>query len=173
MIGQSTDPRNLIMGGLDTLWGAVSLLGAANNYSNYYLCLAKSSAATKDVAVLTSEGPNTIIAFTGYGDFGGQEPKRVPRTHILRMGDKLIRTRQLDRNDGGGLLAAPEKVSDLKIRSEFCRSASPSRVQGACGLHGGNEHTPRAIASEGVHSVRRCGPASLFGSFRPSAPIRS
>jgi hypothetical protein len=36
----------------------------------------------------------------------------------------LIRTRQLGRNDGGGLLVAPEKGFDLKPRSESCRRST-------------------------------------------------
>jgi hypothetical protein len=103
---------------------------------------------------------------------GGQELQCVCAAHIIRMADKLIRTRQLDRNDGRGLRIAPENGSHPKLQSESCRSASPSRVQDedVCGLHGGNEHTPRAIASDGVRPPRRCGPASLLGSLRPNAP---
>jgi hypothetical protein len=100
----------------------------------------------------------------------GRNPSASWRRYILRMVDKLIWTRQLDRNSGRCLLAAPGKGSDRNLWSESCSSASPSRVQDACGFHAGNEHTLRAIASDGVHSPRRCGPASLFGCLRPNAP---
>jgi hypothetical protein len=141
------------------------------------LSLDKTSSATKNGAILGSEGLNTIsIASKEHGDFGRQDPRdpgtrgRVRRTYIyIRTGGKLVRTRQLDHNGGGGLPIAPEKGPDLRLPNEFCRSAFPSRVQDACGPHGSNEHTPRAIASDGVHSPRQCGPVGLVGSFRPNA----
>ena len=49
------------------------------------------------------------------------------RTYIykLRTGGKLVWTRQLDRNDGGGLPIAAAKGTDLRLPNEFCRSAFP------------------------------------------------
>jgi|ERR1700730_4524233 len=76
---------------------------------------------------------------------------RVRRAYILRMGGKLIRTRRLDRNDGAIRRVARQKVPDPKLRNESCRQVSPSQVRDACDPHDGNEHTPRAIASDGVH----------------------
>jgi hypothetical protein len=75
------------------------------------------------------------------------------RTYI-RMGEKLVRIRRLDRNDGAALRAAAEQRPDPKLRNESCRQVSPSQVRDAFGPHDGNEHTPRAIASDGVHSQR-------------------
>src|SRR6202165_3312412 len=134
----------------------------------------KLSSATKNCAILGSEGLNTIsIASTGHGDFGRQGGARAAHIYIyIRTGGKLVRTRQLDRNGGGGLPIAPEKGPDLRLPNEFCRSAFPSPVRDACGPHGSNEHIPRAIVSDGVHSPRQCGPVGLVGSFRSNAPPR-
>src|SRR6266436_6499484 len=62
------------------------------------------------------------------------------------------------------------KGPDPKLRNESCRQVSPSQVRDACGPHDGNEHTRRAIASDGVHSAQQCGPAGLVCSFPPTAP---
>src|SRR5207245_3852693 len=43
---------------------------------------------------------------------------------------------------------APVKGLDPKLRNEFCPQVSPSQVRDAYGPHDGNEHTPRAIASQ-------------------------
>lgn len=76
----------------------------------------------------------------------------------------------LDCNDGAALRVAPVKGPDPKLRNEFCPQVSPSQVRDACGPHDGNEHTLRAIVSDGVHSVQPCGPKGLFCSFPPTAP---
>ena len=76
----------------------------------------------------------------------------------------------LDCNDGAALRVAPVKGPDPKLWNEFCPQVSPSQVRDACGPHDGNEHTLRAIVSDGVHSVQPCGPAGLVCSFPPSAP---
>src|SRR5438309_6400975 len=81
-----------------------------------------------------------------------------------------IRTRPLDCNDGAARRVAPEKGPDPKLRNESCRQVSPSQVRDACGPHDGNEHTRRAIASDGVHSAQQCAPAGLVCSFPPTAP---
>src|ERR1700738_1512063 len=39
--------------------------------------------------------------------------------YILRMGGKLVWTRQLDRTGGGGRPVAPEKGPDLRLSNEF------------------------------------------------------
>jgi hypothetical protein len=49
---------------------------------------------------------------------------------------------------------APVKGPDPKLRNEFCPQVSPSQVRDASGPHDGNEHTLRAIVSDGVHSVQ-------------------
>ena len=95
----------------------------------------------------------------------------VQHTYILRMGGKSIRTRRLDRNDGAARRVAHEKGPDPKPLNESCRQVSPSQVRDAFGPHDGNEHTPRAIASDGVHSTQQCGPAGLVCSFRPNVPL--
>ena len=76
----------------------------------------------------------------------------------------------LDCNDDAALRVAPVKELDPKLRNEFCPQVSPSQVRDACGPHDGNEHTLRAIVSDGVHSVQPCGPGGLFCSSPPSAP---
>lgn len=93
----------------------------------------------------------------------------VELTCIYIKDRKSIRVRPLDRNDGAALLAAPEQGLDPKLRNESCRQASPSQVRDACGPRDGNEHTRRAIASDGVHSAQQCGPAGLVYSFPPTA----
>jgi hypothetical protein len=88
--------------------------------------------------------------------------------YILRTGEKSIRARPLDRNDGAARLAAPEQGLDPKLLNESCRQASPSQVRDAFGPRDGNEHTRRAIASDGVHSAQQYGPAGLVYSFPPT-----
>jgi hypothetical protein len=87
------------------------------------------------------------------------------------MGGKSIRTRRLDRTDGAARRVGPGTGLDPKLLNEFCCSVCPSQVRDACGPHDGNEHTPRAIASDGVHSAQARGPVGLVGSFRPNAPL--
>jgi len=82
----------------------------------------------------------------------------------------LVRIRQPDRTGGAALPVAPLNGPDPKLRIEFCRQVSPSQVRDACGPHDGNEHTRRAIASDGVHSAQQCGPAGLVCSFPPTSP---
>ena len=78
---------------------------------------------------------------------------------------------RLDLNDGAALRVAPVKESDPKPRNESCGQVSPSQVRDASGPHDGNEHTLKAIVSDGVHSVQPCGPKGLFCSFPlPTAP---
>jgi hypothetical protein len=137
----------------DCHWGANSV----GLFSFQYLSLAKTTSATKNGAILGRAGVNTIsIASTGHRDFGGQGPVRACRAHtyILRTGGKLIRIRQLDRNDAGGLPIAPEKGPNLRLPNEFCRSAFPSRVRDACGPHGSSEYTQRADVSGGVRQLQ-------------------
>ena len=86
------------------------------------------------------------------------------------MGEKLVRIRQPGRNDDAARPVDHEKERAPRRWSEFCSPGFPSPTQDACGPHGGNEHTRRAIASDGVHSPRQCGPVGLVGSFRPNAP---
>src|SRR5215510_5692854 len=85
-------------------------------------------------------------------------------------GRKSIRTMPLDCNDGGALRVALVKGLDPNRRNEFCPQVSPSQVRDAYGPHDGNEHTRRAIASDGVHSAQLCGPGGLVYSFPPTAP---
>ena len=87
------------------------------------------------------------------------------------MGEKLVRIRQPGRNDDAARPVDPEKERAPRWWSEFCSPGFPSPTQDACGPHGGNEHTRRAIASDGVHSPRQCGPAGLVGNFRSNAPL--
>src|SRR5258707_10473534 len=97
---------------------------------------------------------------------------RNPSAHIyayIKDGTS-IRTRPLDCNDGAARRVVPVKGPDPKLRNESCRQVSLSRVRDACGPHDGNEHTWRAIASDGVHSAQQCGPAGLVCSFPPTAP---
>ncbi len=90
--------------------------------------------------------------------------------HIYRTGGKSIRTRPLDCNDGAARRVAPANGPDPKLRSASCLQVSLSRVRDAYGPHDGNEHTRRAIASDGVHSAQQSGPAGLAYSFSPNAP---
>ena len=62
----------------------------------------------------------------------------------------------LDCNGGAALRVAPVEGPGPKLRNEFCRQVSPSQVRDASGPHDGNEHTLRAIVSDGVHSVIQC-----------------
>ena len=66
----------------------------------------------------------------------------------------LVRIRQPDRTGGAALRVAPEKECDPRLWRKFCRSALPSRVQGACGPRGSSGHTRRGVASDGVHRAR-------------------
>ncbi len=90
--------------------------------------------------------------------------------HIYRTGGKSIRTRPLDCNDGAARRVAPANGPDPKLRSASCLQVSLSQVRDAYGPHDGNEHTRRAIASDGVHSAQQSGPAGLAYSFSPNAP---
>ena len=54
-------------------------------------------------------------------------------TYILRIGEKSIRTRRLDRNDGAARRVAPEQEPDPKLESESCRQVSPSQVRDESG----------------------------------------
>jgi hypothetical protein len=49
-------------------------VGNTNKMDLVYLCLAKSSAATKNETLLDRAGLNVIIVSTEHPDFGGQEP---------------------------------------------------------------------------------------------------
>jgi hypothetical protein len=91
--------------------------------------------------------------------------------NILRMGGESIRTRRLDRNDGAARRVAPGKGLDPNLLNESCRSVFPSGVRDEYDPHDGREHTPRASASDGIHSAQQCGPAGLVCSFRPNAPL--
>jgi hypothetical protein len=77
--------------------------------------------------------------------------------HIYKDRRKSIRTRPLDRNDGAVHRVAAVKGPDRKPWNESCRQVSPFQVRDACGPHDGNEHTLRAIVSDGVHSAQQCG----------------
>ena len=93
--------------------------------------LAKTVAGRKKARFLGREGPNTIIASTAHGDFGGQESVCVARIYI-RTDEKSVRTRRLDRSGGGGLQVAPTKGLDPKLPRGSCRSAS-TRVRPIAG----------------------------------------
>ena len=81
---------------------------------------------------LGREGPNTIIASTAHGDFGGRNPcARAARIYI-GTGEKSVRTRRLDRSGGGGLQVVPTKGLDPKLPRGSCRSAS-TRVRPIAG----------------------------------------
>jgi hypothetical protein len=120
--------------------------------------------------VLGRVGLNTIIASVEHEDSGGHVPECAWSADIQRTGGKSIGARPLDCNDGAARRVAPVKRPDPKLRNESCRQVSPSQVRDACGPHDGNEHTRRAIASDGVHSAQQCGPAGLVCSFPPTAP---
>jgi len=47
------------------------------------------------------------------------------------MGGKAIRTRRLDRTDGGARRIAPEQRSDPKLQNESCSQVLPSQVRDA------------------------------------------
>jgi len=82
------------------------------------LSLAKTSSASKNGAILGHEGVNTIsIASTEHRDLGRKGRVRAcgAHTYLLRVGERLIRTRQLDRNRAGGLPIAPEKGPNLRL----------------------------------------------------------
>src|SRR6267378_6568351 len=79
--------------------------------------------------------------------------RHIRHTYI-RMGEKLVWIRQPGRNDDAARPVDPEKERAPRWWSEFCSPGFPSPTQDACGPHGGNEHTRRAIASDGVHSPR-------------------
>ena len=91
-------------------------------------------------------------------------PRGNPRAaymYLLRMGElgrfrdaTLVRIRQPDHTGGAVLPVADEKRRDLKLWSEFCRLAFPSRVRDACGLLGSSEYTPRAGVSGGVRQLQ-------------------
>ena len=69
--------------------------------------------------------PNTIIASTAHGDFGGQESVCACARVYIRTGEKSVWTRLLDRSGGGGgLQVAPTKGLDQKLPRGSCRSAS-------------------------------------------------
>jgi hypothetical protein len=117
------------------------------------------SAGTKNGAVLGGVGLNSIIASIQHEDSDGKEPECAWSAHIyyIRTGGKSVRTRRLDRIDGAARRVAPGKGLDPKLQNESCRQVSPSQVRDARGPHGGNEHTPRAIASDGVQlQFRTC-----------------
>jgi hypothetical protein len=64
------------------------------------LSLAKTSSATKNSAILGSEGLNTIsISSTEHGDFGSRDSCARAAHIYIRTGGRLVRTRPLDRND--------------------------------------------------------------------------
>jgi hypothetical protein len=134
------------------------------------LVVSQNSSRDQNGTVLAREGPNTTLASKQHEDFGGERKPCAPAAQYMLMGGKSIRTRPLGRNDGAARRVGPEKGLDPKLLNEFCCSVFPSQVRNACGPHGGNEHTPRAIASDGVHSAQTRGPAGLGGSFRSNAP---
>jgi len=88
----------------------------------------------------------------------------------IRTGGNLIWTRQLDRSGGGDLPIVPRKGPGLRLPNEFCRSAFPSRVRGACGPRDNSGHNRKAAAAGGCHSKRSRDRATPGGSSRPSAP---
>jgi hypothetical protein len=97
---------------------------------------------------------------------------RMERTYIYGTGGKSIRARPLDCNDGAARRVAPANGPDPKLRKASCLQVSLSQVRDAYGPHDGNEHTRRAIASDGVHSAQQSGPADVAYSFPPNAPRR-
>ncbi len=74
------------------------------------------------------------------------------RRSYLRMGEKLARIRQPDRNDDAARQVDPEIGCAPRLWSEFCGRGFPSSTQGACGLRGSSERIQRAYVSNGVHS---------------------
>ena len=74
--------------------------------------------------------------------------------HICMHRRKVVRTRQLDRNDDAAHRAAGRKGHGPRLLNESCSSVLPSRVQDACGRHDSSGRNLRAAVSIGVHSAR-------------------
>jgi len=55
------------------------------------------------------------------------------------MGEKSIRTRRLDRNDGAARRVALEQGPDPKLQNESCSQVSPSQVRDAFGPHAASQ----------------------------------
>jgi hypothetical protein len=87
----------------------------------------------------------------GFSWVGACEGTR--RTYILRMDEKSVPTRQLDRNGDATRRDAREKECDPWVWNASCCLVFPSRVRDACGLRHSSRRSQRAAVSDGVHSA--------------------
>jgi hypothetical protein len=122
--------------------------------------LRQNSMRTENSAILCLDGcPVSVIPSPSGQSLPEERPLGI---HVyIRMEEcgrfrdaTLVRIRQPDRTGGAALRVAHEKECDPRLWRKFCRSALPSRVQGACGPRGSSGHTRRGVASDGVHRAR-------------------